>query len=43
MKRNADIRMLRPDDCYCISLLSKTLKEIVVDVIWDGIEQEVTV
>ena len=38
-EREAEVRVLRLDNCYCISSHDvKRLKEIVVDVIWDGVE-----
>jgi hypothetical protein len=40
-ERNAEVRVLRLDDCYYFSSDDvERLKEIVVDVIWDGIVQE---
>jgi hypothetical protein len=40
-ERNAEVQMLRLDDCYNISSDEiERLKEIVVDVIWDGVEQD---
>ena len=40
-ERNAEVKVLHLDCCYCISSDDiKKLKEIVVDVIWDGLEQE---
>ena len=40
-ERNAEVQVLRLDNCYDISSNEvERLKEIVVDVIWDGIEQE---
>ena len=40
-ERNAEVQVLRLDDCYSIySCDVERLKEIVVDVIWDGVEQE---
>ena len=40
-ERNADVQMLRLDGCYYISSYGvERLKEIVVDVVWDGVEQE---
>ena len=40
-ERKAEIEVLRLDDCYCISSDDvERLEEIVVDVIWDGVEQE---
>ena len=42
-ERNAEVRVLRLDDCYYISSDDvERLEEIVVDVIWDGVEQEVS-
>ena len=42
-ERNAEVQVLRLDDCYNISFDDvERLKEIVVDVIWDGVEQEVS-
>ena len=42
-ERNAEVQVLGLDDCYCIlSDDVERLKEIVVDVIWDGVEQEVS-
>ena len=42
-ERNAEVQVLGLDDCYCISSNDvERLKEIV-DVIWDGVEQEVSV
>ena len=39
-ERNAEVQILRLDDCYYISSDDvERLKEIVVDVIWDGVEQ----
>ena len=38
-ERKAEVWVLRLDDCYNISSVDvERLKEIVVDVIWDGIE-----
>jgi len=40
-ERNAEVQVLRLDNCYAISSNEvESLKEVVVDVIWDGIEQE---
>ena len=40
-ERNAEVQVLRLDDCYNIfSDDVERLEEIVVDVIWDGLEQE---
>ena len=40
-ERKAEIPVLRLNDCYCVSSGDvEKLKEIVVDLIWDGIEQE---
>jgi hypothetical protein len=40
-ERNAEVQVLRLDCCYYISSDDvERLKEIVVDVIWDGIEQK---
>ena len=42
-ERNAEVQTLRLDDCsYLSSDDVKRLEEIVVDVIWDGIEQGFT-
>ena len=42
-ERNAELQVLRLDDCYYISSDDvERLEEIVVDVIWDGVEQEVS-
>ena len=42
-ERNAGVQVLRLKDCYYIlSDDVERLKEIVVDVIWDGVEQEVS-
>jgi hypothetical protein len=39
--RDAEVQVLRLDDCYYISSEDvEKLKEVVVDVIWDGVEQE---
>ena len=39
--RNAGVQLLRLDDCYYFSSDDvESLKEIVVDVIWDGVVQE---
>ena len=40
-ERKAEVQVLRLDNCYDISPNEvEKLKEVVVDVIWDGIEQE---
>ena len=40
-ERNAEVQVLRLGDChYIMSKDVERLKEVVVDVIWDGIEQE---
>ena len=40
-ERSAEIQTIRLDDCSYISSNDvERLKEIVVDVIWDGVEQE---
>ena len=40
-ERNAEIQVLRLDDCYDISsVVVERLKEVVVDVIWDGLQQQ---
>ena len=40
-ERKAEVQVLRLNDCYCVSSGDvERLKEVVVDVIWDGIEQE---
>jgi len=42
-ERNAEIQVLRLDDCYFIASDEvEKLKEIVVDVIWDGVQQKVS-
>ena len=39
-ERNAEVQVLRLDDCYNISFDDVArLREVVVDVIWDGLEQ----
>jgi hypothetical protein len=39
-ERNAEVQTLRMDDCYDISYDEvERLKEVVVDVIWDGLDQ----
>ena len=39
-ERNAGIQVLRLDDCYYISSDDvERLEEIVVSVVWDGVEQ----
>ena len=39
-ERNAEVQVLRLEDCYNISFNDvERLREIVVDVIWDGLEQ----
>ena len=39
-ERNAEIQTLRLDDCFYLSSDDvERLKEVVVDVIWDGLEQ----
>jgi hypothetical protein len=39
-ERNAEVHVLRLDNCYDISSAEvERLKEVVVDVIWDGVEQ----
>ena len=41
-ERNAEIQTLRLDNCYYISSNDvKRLEEIVVNVIWDGVDQEI--
>jgi hypothetical protein len=37
-ERNGEVQLLRLEDCYITSYEVKRLKEIVVDVIWDGKE-----
>jgi hypothetical protein len=40
-ERDAEVQALRMDKCYYISSDEvERLKEVVVDVIWDGLEQE---
>ena len=42
-ERKAEVQVLRLDNCYSIwSVDVERFKEIVVDVIWDGIEQEIS-
>ena len=42
-ERKAEVQVLRLDDCYYLSSEDvERLEEIVVDVIWDGVEQEVS-
>jgi hypothetical protein len=42
-ERNAEVQVLRLDGCYYISPDDvERLQEIVVEVIWDGVEQEVS-
>jgi len=42
-ERNAEVQTLRLDDCYHISFDDvERLEEVVVDVIWDGLEQDLS-
>jgi hypothetical protein len=38
-ERNAEVQVLRLEDCYILREDVERLEEIVVDVIWDGVEK----